>query len=136
MLPGHVDYQTDNRIGTVKIDINDIVEVIKKLNPKKAHGVDDISIAILKMCPQEIAIPLKMIFEKAIDTGNYPQLWKEANVQPIHKKSSRQLVENYRPISLLCISGKIFEKLIFDSMYTFLNSNSLISKKSIRLPAW
>ena len=128
VLPGHIDYQTDNRIGTVKIDINDIVEVIKKLNPKKAHGVDDISIAILKMCPQEIAIPLKMIFEKAIDTGNYPQLWKEANVQPIHKKNSRQLVENYRPISLLCISGKIFEKLIFDSMYTFLNSNSLISK--------
>ena len=117
----------NNRLETVKIEENDIIEIIRKLNPKKAHGVDEISIAILKMCPHEIAVPLKMIYTKAIDSGQYPHLWKKADVQPVHKKNSRQLVENYRPISLLCISGKIFEKLMFDSMYLFFNSNSLIS---------
>ena len=126
-LPGHITHITNNRLETVKIEENDIIEIIRKLNPKKAHGVDEISIAILKMCPHEIAVPLKMIYTKAIDSGQYPHLWKKANVQPVHKKNIRQLVENYRPISLLCISGKIFEKLMFDSMYLFFNSNSLIS---------
>ena len=35
---------------------------------------------------------------------------------------------NYRPISLLCISGKIFEKIIFDQMYSFFNANNLITE--------
>ena len=50
-----------------------------------------------------------------------------ANVQPVHKKSSRQQIKNYRPISLLPICSKIFEKIIFDQMYRFLIENGLIS---------
>ena len=47
---------------------------------------------------------------------------------PIHKKNSRQLKSNYRPISLLPICGKVFEKIIFDQVYSYLNKNKLISK--------
>ena len=45
------------------------------------------------------------------------------------KKGNRQLKNNYRPISLLPICGKILEKIIFDKVYSFLNSNKLISKR-------
>ena len=80
------------------------------------------------MCAKEVSLPLKFIFKKSIEVGIFPQMWKLANVQPVHKKKSRQLIEHYRPISILPICGKIFEKIIFDSMYTFLSSNSLITK--------
>ena len=69
-----------------------------------------------------------MIFSKCLEVGMYPNKWKYANVQPVHKKNSRQSVSNYSPISLLPICGKIFEKLMFDSMYSFFHVNNLLSK--------
>ena len=51
------------------------------------------------------------------------------NIVPINKKSSKQLLENYRPVSLLPVFGKIFEKVIYSSIYEFLDKNSLLSPK-------
>ena len=120
--------KTNSIFDSIEINHNDIVIIINKLNPKKAHGHDEISISLLKMCAKEVSIPLKLIFEKSLQSGIFPTQWKYANVQPVHKKSSRQLKENYRPISLLPICGKIFEKIIFDSFYRFLIGNNLISR--------
>ena len=83
---------------------------------------------MLKLCPEEISTPLKLIFQKCVNTGMFPESWKYANVQPVHKKQNRQIKTNYRPISLLPICGKILEKIIFDQLYPFLNNNNLISK--------
>ena len=55
-------------------------------------------------------------------------MWKLANVTPIYKKSDKQLVTNYRPISLLPICGKLFEKIIFNNLYGYLNENNLLTK--------
>ena len=57
----------------------------------------------------------------------YPELSKYANDSPIHKKSDKQLVNNYRPISLLPICAKIFEKLLFANIYNHLVTNNLIT---------
>ena len=54
-------------------------------------------------------------------------MWKLANVTPIFKKEDKQLVKNYRPISLLPICGKLFVNIIFTSLYSYLNNNSLIT---------
>ena len=70
-----------------------------------------------------------MIFQSCISSGSFPDIWKYANVQPVHKSCNRQLKNTYRPISLLPICGKILEKIIFDKVYSFLNSNNLISKR-------
>ena len=67
---------------------------------------------MLKLFLKGIAIPLTLIFQKSIDTGKFPDSLKLANVQPVHKKNDRQLKSNYRPISLLPLCGKIFEKII------------------------
>ena len=66
-----------------------------------------------------------MIYRKCLETGVYPFAWKKSNVVPIHKKESRQLKKNYRPISILPIFGKLFEKLIFDAIYSHLCDNRL-----------
>ena len=68
------------------------------------------SIPMLKICDTAIAEPLKLSYEKCLDTGRYPHLWKKAIIVPAHKTNSRQILKNYRPISLIPICGKIFEK--------------------------
>ena len=53
---------------------------------------------------------------------------KHANVTPIFKKGDKQLIKNYRPISLLPIRGKIRENIIFHNLYAYRHTNNLIIK--------
>ena len=50
-----------------------------------------------------------------------------ANGIPVHKKKDRNLITNYRPVSLLPICGKLFEKVNFDSLYGYIFGNNFIS---------
>ena len=59
----------------------------------------------------------------------FPLEWKKANLVPVYKKYDKQCLENYRPVSLLPICDKSFEKLIFNEMFMFFNENNLISPK-------
>ena len=60
--------------------------------------------------------------------GYFHPIGKKANVLPLHKKSSKQYADNYRPVSLLCILGKIFERIIFKHVYNHFWENSFISR--------
>ena len=84
--------------------------------------------AMIKICDASIGEPLCLVFEKCFETGIYPSVWKIANLVPIHKKESKQNKKNYRPISLLPIFGKIFEKLLFDTLYCHLCDNNLLTQ--------
>ena len=121
-------YITDKRIENVSITDDDILLLIRKLNPNKASGSDGISAQMLLICDDSAVLPLKLIFKSILESSVYPDMWKVADVTPIFKKEDKQLIKNYRPISLLPICGKIFEKLIFNSLYAYLSSNSLITK--------
>ena len=59
--------------------------------------------------------------------GKFPSDWKKAHVAPVHKKRDKQCLKNYRPISLLPICSKIFERLIYNELFTFFTDNNLIS---------
>ena len=59
-------------------------------------------------------------------TGTCQNDWKKGNVLPVFKKGDKQILKNYRPISLLSVCGKIFEKLIFTEMFKFFFGNDLI----------
>ena len=83
---------------------------------------------MIKLCGDSLCIPLKFIFDTCQSTGTYPAIWKRSNVIPIHKKGSKNQIGNYFPISLLHVFSKIFEKVIFDCLYTHLKDNSLLSK--------
>ena len=98
------------------------------MNPNKATGSDEISGKMLQICDESVIVPLFIIFQNILESSTYPDQWKQANVVPIHKKEDKQLVKNYRPISLLPLCGKIFEKLIFDGLFSYLVSNNLITK--------
>ena len=114
-------------LENIEIDPSKVLKIVRSLDSNKAHGWDSLSISMIKICDAEIVIPLCLIYEKCLATGKFPEIWKKANVLPIHKKESRQVKNNYRPISLLPTCGKIFEKVIFDCIYEHLTDNQLIT---------
>ena len=70
-------------------------------------------------------------FKQVVLTGVFPSEWEEGNIGPISKKGDKQNIKNYRPVSLLPICGKIFERLIFNEMFIYFSANKLISKNSL-----
>ena len=95
------EYITNKRIESISIKDEDILFLIRKRNSNKAAGSDGISGQMLLICDSSAVLPLKLIFHKILETSIYPNMWKLANVTPIFKKDDKQLVKNYRPISLL-----------------------------------
>ena len=126
-LPSHLNYQTDNGLSTVNFSIDDIAKLLQNLDPNKAHGHGKISIRMLQLCGNSICKPLELIFQQKMESGSFPSEWKKRDVVPIHKKDDKQCLKNYRPLSLLPICGKVFEKLIFNEMFKFFIENELIS---------
>ena len=63
-----------------------------------------LSIRILKLCGKSICKPLDLIFQSCIKHGEFSTEWKKANVLPVHKKSDKQILKNYRPVSTLHVN--------------------------------
>ena len=82
---------------------------------------------MLKLCGDAICEPLQLIFNQALASGSFPCDWKKTNILPINKKGDKQTLKNYRPVSLLPICGKTFERLIFNEMFRFFLDHKLIS---------
>ena len=121
-------FLTVKRIDELIISNDEISSLIRNINPNKATGSDGISGQMLLICDDSVTLPLKIIFSNILLSSTYPDIWKLANVIPIFKKGDKQLIKNYRPISLLPICGKLFEKIIFNYLYSYLNTNNLITK--------
>ncbi len=67
------------------------------------------------------------IIKLSLSIGIFPNSYKKANVIPIHKKESKTIVNNYRPISLLSVVSKVFEKIVFKYVYNFFKENFVLS---------
>ena len=112
VLPVNQKFLTQSRLNSIDINENEVLNIIRALNIHKAHGYDNIFIRMIKMCDKSLLKPLTLLFENSIKSSCYPDIWKRSNIIPVHKKNDKQLVNNYRPISLLPCFGKIFEKII------------------------
>ena len=86
------------------------------------------TIRMLKLCDKSIYKPLNIIFKSCLTQHIFPSEWKKANVVPIHKKSDKQFFNNYRPASFLPICSKVFERIIYNTMFTYFIENNLISE--------
>ena len=91
--------------------------MLKDLDVKKGSGPDSIPPIYVKRCAVALAQPLSYIFNKSLRDGIFPAQWKVANIVPVHKKGSKTATENYRPISILCIFEKIFERIVHGRIY-------------------
>ena len=120
-------FLTQSRLTSLDFDEDELFKIIRALNINKAHGHDDISIRMIKICDKSLIKPLSFLFKTAVRSSHYPDIWKKSNIIPVHKKNDKQLVNNYRPISLLPVFGKIFEKIIFNKTYKFLLEEKLLN---------
>ena len=109
-------------LGSVQIEECDLLDILYHLDISKATGPDGISPKLLKECAAQIVKPLCHIFNVSLSSGKLPSIWLKANVVPVYKKGDKQLVENYRPVSLLCICGKIMERAVFNIIFPHIKS--------------
>ena len=118
-------YRTNKRLYSFTINENDIFLIIKDPYADKAYGWANISIRIIQSCGKENSLPLQLRFKSMLEEGIFPEDWKKCNVVPVYKKVSTNLINNYRPISLLPIFSKIFERLVFNSLLNYFMQNKL-----------
>ena len=99
-------------IGNLSITLKGVQKLLEKINISKAAGPDLIPGRKLNMLAPELAPIVHAIFTQSLDSGELPRDWSLANVAPIFKKGNKVLAENYRPVSLTCITCKLFEHIV------------------------
>ena len=102
-LPNDLVFETTERISAFDISKDEITKIIRSLDPNKAHGYDGISIRMLKLCASSISKPSLLLFKHSLENKCFPNEWKKANFVSSHKKDAKQLLQNYRSVSLLPI---------------------------------
>ena len=117
---------TGSELQELEITDDMVLKSLQKLRSDKSPGSDNMSPRLLKEISHVIVNPVKVIFQKSIDSGLVPEDWRTANVCPIYKKGKRNATENYRPISLTSQLGKLLETMIRDVMVHHLESFNLI----------
>ena len=100
-------------------DSNEIEAIIQIIKPKKSTGQDNLSSYLLKELRSAISTPLATIINKSMEQGFFPEQLKIAKIIPIYKSKEKDKFNNYRPISLLSSISKIYEKVIYKRIYTF-----------------
>ena len=117
-----------NTFDFTKVGELEVNSIIDHLSPKTSYGFDGISTILLKQCKKAIIKPLQIIINQALTTGIFPDKLQIAKVQPIYKNEDQTLIKTYRPISLLPSISKVFEKIIFNQPYSFLQKQNIIYK--------
>ena len=105
-----------------------VSKAIDKLKPKTSCGHDDISSKLLKCIKETIATLISIIINQSLYTGIFPDKIKLAKILPLYKKGENEVIDNYRPISLLPSISKLFERIVFYQLYKYLDSNDLLYK--------
>ena len=79
------------------------------------------------MCATSISKPLHILFNNSVVNECFPNEWVKANIIPVHKKVDKKIIKNHRPVSLLRICCKIFEKIIFNSLFKYSEYKKLLN---------
>ena len=101
------------------------IKVMKKL--KNGGGGTVLPVRFLKMIGEQAAVHISKLFNLSLRRSKYPSMLKIARVVPIHKRGDTRQIQNYRPISILPPLNKIFEKLIYKRMMSFVDESELLS---------
>ena len=104
----------------------EISNIINSLANKSSHWYDQISNKLLKELHPVILTPLKIIINKSLEEGVFPESMKKADTLPLHKTKYKEDCNNYRPISLLLTLSKVLEKVLYNRTITFLDKNKLL----------
>lgn len=103
-------------------------DIIRKLKNKTTKDIYDLTPMILKQIEEQISTTLTYTINKAIKEGIFPNELKLAKIIPIFKKGDVDECSNYRPISILPVISKVFEKVFNEKITNYLENNLIITK--------
>ena len=109
-----------------RVSENDVLHLLRGLNPSKASGLDGIGASFLKLGAPAISSSLSSLFNNSLSTGVFPEDWKCAKVSPVYKSGPRSDPANYRPVSLLPIISKVLEEFVFRNLSCYFEDNALL----------
>ena len=118
----------ENEFSFSQITEKQVETVIDNLSNKHSSGVDGISTNLLKECKTPLIPALTLIINQTLSTGIFPEKLKVAKVVPLFKNGTNTVISNYRPISLLPAMSKVFEKILYNQLYQYFDSNNLFYK--------
>lgn len=101
--------QNINSINITSVTHDEVIKSIKKLKPKMTMGLDSVPAFLIRDCSAVFALPLTIIFNLIFKTSYFPDKWKTSRICPVFKKGDKTDLINYRPITIICNFGKVFE---------------------------
>ena len=131
--------RTNLKLRNMSITPRMVKKVTTNLDSSKASGPDCIPVVVLKNFDPELSYILAKLFNMRLKESCFPDCWKVSSVVPVFKNvGERSIAKNYRPVSLLSVVSKVFEKLVnnrivdhlkncglfFDFQYGFRSSRS------------
>ena len=105
--------RTNLKLHNISVTSKMVKKVIMNLDLSKASGPDCIPVVVLKNCEPELSYILAELFNKCLKNSCFPDCWKVSSVVHVFKNvGERSTAKNYRPVSLLSVVSKVFEKLV------------------------
>ena len=104
---------------------SEVSKIISKL--KNGDNIKDIPVKVLKLASSQLGSVIAKLFNQNVDLSTFPEILKIAKIRPVFKSGNKSDISNYRPISILPVLDKIFEKLIYIRLYSFFEKFNIIS---------
>jgi len=118
--------KTNNFLESVEFSASDVLAAINKLKSNLTCGPDGLPPLFFKRLRYCLVAPLVIILTQLLSVAFVPDKWKRATIVPVHKKGSVKVISNYRPISVTCVTCKLFERVIANKIRHQLIVNSLL----------
>jgi ribonucleases P/MRP protein subunit RPP40 len=112
----------NDTLSSIHIDQLTVLKHLTNIQTDKGSGPDKIPPIFVKQTATALATPLTKIFNQSLKHGLFPSEWKISSVVPIHKGGDAHDVTNYRPICLLSVFSKIFEKIMHEIVMAHVKS--------------
>ena len=117
---------TEDMFSLANATVGQVSNILHSMSSSRATGLDEIPAKYLKDGSSVISKLLTHIINLSITTGSIPDDLKMARIVPLYKKNSQTNVGNYRPISVLSVLSKVFEKVVFMQLSDYLSENRLL----------
>lgn len=125
--PDLAPHTTDELFSFNHATPNNVQSILQLLPKGKASGPDQLNNIVLCNISEEVSVPLCKLYNFCIDRKMFPRTWKEAYVTAVFKKGDPAQINNYRPISLLNVLGKVFEKILFQQIFNHLQATNFLT---------
>jgi len=111
------------------VDESEINKIIMSFDNKYSTGYDEIPMPVVKKAKQYLLKPLVHLINSSFVSGIFPDKLKVSKVKPIFKKGDKSKMSNYRPVALLPVFSKIYERAMYNRLVEYLESNNLFDKE-------